>query len=93
MRRPRHAVGTVLAVLMALLVTTGCAGLPADGPVQTEQIQAQVEDEAPVDFTPGGPEPGAGHATSEAMPGAAGPSRSRIREPTSSKVSGGSLPR
>ncbi len=59
MRRPRHAVGTVLAVLMALLVTTGCAGLPADGPVQTEQIQAQVEDEAPVDFTPGGPEPGA----------------------------------
>ncbi|MBA2463901.1 MAG: GerMN domain-containing protein [Nocardioidaceae bacterium] len=49
-------VGVLLLVVTALSVTTGCTGLPADGPVRTEQIQAQVLDEAPVDFTPGGPE-------------------------------------
>lgn len=48
-----------LAAMVALAVCAGCAGMPADGPVRTEQIGAQVEDEAPVDFTPGGPEPGA----------------------------------
>ena len=50
--------GRLLAVL-GLALTAGCAGLPTSGSVRTEQIEQQVEDGAPVDFTPGAPEEGA----------------------------------
>ncbi len=46
-------------LLLALVCLTGCVALPTDGPVHTEPAGDQVEFEAPVDFTPDGPEPGA----------------------------------
>lgn len=50
----------VAALLLALSVLAGgCAGLPESGPVHTEPAGSQVEDEAPVDFTPDGPRVGA----------------------------------
>ncbi len=48
-----------MLLLLALLLAAGCTGLPTGGPVEVEQIRKQVEGGAPVDFTPGGPEPGA----------------------------------
>ena len=48
-----------LAALLVVLLTAGCVSLPATGPIRTEPVRAQLEDEAPVDFTPAGPEPGA----------------------------------
>jgi hypothetical protein len=54
-RQARAAV-TLLAVLLAV---SGCESLPASGPVTTEPVREQAEDEAPVDFTPDGPERGA----------------------------------
>jgi hypothetical protein len=47
------------AALLGLALLTGCMGLPASGPVRTEPADSQLEDEAPVDFTPDGPRPGA----------------------------------
>ncbi len=58
-RRVRRLLARAALGLAALALTAGCVGLPSQGPVQTEPIQEQVEDEAPVDFTPGGPQPGA----------------------------------
>jgi hypothetical protein len=49
----------VLAAVAVLLCATGCVTLPSSGPVRTEPVGEQQEDEAPVDFTPGGPERGA----------------------------------
>ena len=54
--RPARAAVTLLVVLLAV---SGCVSLPASGPVTTEPVREQVEDEAPVDFTPDGPERGA----------------------------------
>lgn len=59
MSRPSRRSRTVAAVLALLLAGGGCSSLPEDGPVHTEQIDEQAPGEAPVDFTPGGPEPGA----------------------------------
>ncbi|MGN6574106.1 MAG: hypothetical protein ACTHKG_00325, partial [Nocardioides sp.] len=49
----------VVALLLGLALLAGCAGLPSSGPVRSEPAGQQVEDEAPVDFTPGGPRAGA----------------------------------
>jgi hypothetical protein len=49
----------VAALLGLALLTSGCMGLPDSGPVRTEPADSQLEDEAPVDFTPDGPRPGA----------------------------------
>lgn len=49
----------LVAALALLLCATGCVTLPSSGPVRTEPVREQQEDEAPVDFTPGGPERGA----------------------------------
>lgn len=46
-----------LAALVLLL--SGCVGLPETGPIRSEPAGTFVEGEAPVDFTPGGPQPGA----------------------------------
>jgi hypothetical protein len=48
-----------VALLLGLLLLAGCAGLPSSGPVRSEPAGQQVEDEAPVDFAPGGPRAGA----------------------------------
>lgn len=48
--------------LVALLLTgllSGCVGVPEAGPVRTEPAEELVDADAPVDFTPGGPTPGA----------------------------------
>jgi hypothetical protein len=52
----RAAVALLLGVA---LLTSGCVGLPESGPVHTEPAGSQVEDQAPVDFTPDGPRRGA----------------------------------
>lgn len=56
MTRRRAAVGLLLGLSLLL---SGCVSLPQSGPVRTEPAAQQLEDEAPVDFTPGGPRPGA----------------------------------
>lgn len=56
MSRRHGALG--LALGLAILLS-GCVTLPHSGPVRTEPAGQQVEDEAPVDFTPDGPQPGA----------------------------------
>ena len=48
-----------VAALLAVLLTAGCVTLPSSGPIRTEPIREQIADEAPVDFTPAGPRPGA----------------------------------
>ena len=55
MTRARAAV----ALLLGLVLLAGCAGLPSAGPVRSEPVGQQVEDEAPVDFAPAGPRAGA----------------------------------
>lgn len=55
--RPARAL--VAALVGLALLTSGCMGLPDSGPVRTEPADSQLEDEAPVDFTPDGPRPGA----------------------------------
>jgi hypothetical protein len=53
----RHcALGLFLGLSLLL---GGCVSLPASGPVRSEPAGQQVEDEAPVDFTPDGPRAGA----------------------------------
>ncbi len=49
----------LVALLLGLALLAGCAGLPSSGPVHSEPAGQQVEDEAPVDFAPGGPRAGA----------------------------------
>lgn len=49
----------VAGLLAVLLLTSGCVGLPSSGTVHTEPVREQLVDDTPVDFTPGGPEPGA----------------------------------
>lgn len=56
MRRPVR--GWLLLLVVALSLT-GCVSLPESGPVRSEPVGEEVEDEPPVDFTPGGPEAGA----------------------------------
>ena len=58
-RVPRTGRPALAATLAVLLCVTGCASLPSSGSVRTEPVREQQEDEAPVDFTPGGPERGA----------------------------------
>lgn len=55
MRAPARL--SLVALLAALLA--GCVGMPESGPVRTEPADELLEAEAPVDFTPGGPTPGA----------------------------------
>lgn len=60
-RRPGPA-GAARLVLLVLLVAGllgGCVGMPDAGPVRREPADELLEAEAPVDFTPGGPTPGA----------------------------------
>ncbi len=52
-------VRALAALLLGLALLAGCAGLPSSGPVRSEPAGQQAEDEAPVDFAPGGPRPGA----------------------------------
>ncbi|MFP5253942.1 MAG: LpqB family beta-propeller domain-containing protein [Actinomycetes bacterium] len=47
------------ALMLASGLLAGCVGLPEAGPVRTEPADELLEAEAPVDFTPGGPAPGA----------------------------------
>jgi lipoprotein LpqB-like beta-propeller protein/sporulation and spore germination protein len=49
----------LLAALALLLLVSGCVGLPSTGAVRTEPLREQLADDTPVDFTPGGPKPGA----------------------------------
>jgi hypothetical protein len=49
----------VTAALVVLLCASGCVSLPSTGSVRTEPVLEQQEIEAPVDFTPAGPERGA----------------------------------
>ncbi len=56
MNRRRGALGLLLGLSLLL---SGCVSLPASGPVRSEPAGQQVEDEAPVDFTPDGPRAGA----------------------------------
>ncbi len=52
--------GARLLLAAALLaVTAGCATLPTSGPVKSGPQQQQVGDQGALDFTPGGPKPGA----------------------------------
>jgi hypothetical protein len=50
---------SVAAALALLLCAAGCVSLPSSGSVRTEPVREQQEVEAPVDFTPAGPERGA----------------------------------
>jgi hypothetical protein len=54
--RWRGALGLLLGLSLLL---SGCVSLPDSGPVLSEPAGQQLEDEAPVDFTPDGPRPGA----------------------------------
>ena len=56
--RPRR-LRPLLAALALVLLASGCVGLPSTGTVRTEPLREQLADDTPVDFTPGGPEPGA----------------------------------
>ncbi|QNN53612.1 LpqB family beta-propeller domain-containing protein [Nocardioides mesophilus] len=58
-RRRLARVPVLVPVLLLGLLLAGCAGLPDTGTVHLEQPRQQVEDEAPVDFTPAGPVVGA----------------------------------
>ncbi len=46
-------------LLLLALVVSGCISLPSSGEIRTEPFREQLTDETPVDFTPGGPRPGA----------------------------------
>lgn len=54
-RRRSATTWLVLLAVLVLPVVAGCSDLPSSGPVQNEPINEQVEDEAPVYFTPDGP--------------------------------------
>ncbi len=54
--RPRT---TALLLALVLLVAGGCASLPSSGPVQAGPAQQEATDQGALDFTPGGPTPGA----------------------------------
>lgn len=56
-RRRGSAVAAALACLALLLA--GCASLPTDGPVRAGDEPEGVPSDAPFDFNPPGPEPGA----------------------------------
>ena len=56
MSRRRGAAGALLGLCLLL---SGCVSLPSSGPVRSVPAGQQVEDEAPVDYTPGGPRDGA----------------------------------
>jgi hypothetical protein len=56
---PPDRLRSAAGLLLALVCLTGCVALPTDGPVHTEPAGDQVEFEAPFDYTPGGPTPGA----------------------------------
>ncbi len=47
------------ALVALVLLLSGCVGLPETGPILSEPAGQIVDDEAPVDFTPGGPQAGA----------------------------------
>ena len=49
----------LLLLVVVGLALSGCVSLPESGAVRSQPVGDQVEDEAPVDFTPGGPERGA----------------------------------
>lgn len=54
-----HRLRPLLGAVALVLLTSGCVGLPLTGPVHTDPLREQLADDTPVDFTPGGPEPGA----------------------------------
>lgn len=57
---PRSLPPARLLLALALAATlTGCVALPEAGPVRSEPADELAVDQAPVDFTPGGPRPGA----------------------------------
>ena len=49
----------LLLALAMVLLASGCVALPSSGSVRTEPLREQLVDDTPVDFTPGGPDPGA----------------------------------
>ncbi len=55
----RRRLGGLLAAVLVLALTAGCAGLPQGGPVRVAQAREGVEGGPPVDFTPDGPLRGA----------------------------------
>jgi rhodanese-related sulfurtransferase len=59
MSRRRTSAARAAAVLLLASLLAGCAGIPDSGEVRVEEVPEQFEDEAAIDFAPGGPRPGA----------------------------------
>ncbi|MGZ4436021.1 MAG: LpqB family beta-propeller domain-containing protein [Nocardioidaceae bacterium] len=56
--RLRRAAAVLLA-LLTLAVLGGCVALPESGPVRAAPADVQIDDDGALDYTPGGPKPGA----------------------------------